>query len=599
MIRWIPAAIAALLLFGIDARTVGLIADGRQMIFTAVAITETGSLGQARSRDLTVPRPGGDSVSRYGLAMSLAQVPAAALAPSIEERNGPGTSQWIFLVAPFVFVIACSIVAAAAVRRLGGGVPAQLSAILLSTLASPFGSYAAVELSEPLQALALTASFAAAIRSRAVLAGLCAGVAVLTKSSLLLVVPLTALPLLLVPRDRLARVAGRWAMGFAPVAAVWLYFEIARFGHPLAGYAGEGFTHPFVDGAWRLLIGVNKGLLLYCPAAIVACVALVRAMRGDRARAITLSGAVLPAVALWLLAAPWWAWHGVDGWGPRLIVPGIPLLAIAASVEMERWRPIWRRALIVFSMLLNLPPLLQHPTPVVRYVWANAWPVVDARTAAGVPAFARHERDGKTIIPPDQVLSTVPSASPFVLLPWFYRAAHADPRIRAERLNSPPWLGARPDIRPSPPLTADEADVVTHRSFAVYNAALADQIMRAQQLRQGDRALALAQKLERLAPSGFADALLLESYRLLKRKQDAVDWLQHLPMDRRTHPAINVVLALWDRDDGREEEARALLQSSAPSYPGMPVQRALTAPLSEWPADFASMTADPSLEVRR
>src|SRR5262249_36596149 len=150
--------------------------------------------------------------------------------------------------------------------------------------------------------------------------------AVLTKSSLLVVVPLTALPLLVVPRDRFARVAGQWAIGFAPVAALWLYFEIARFGRPLAGYAGEGFTHPFFDGAWRLLVGANKGLLLYFPAAVVACVGLVRTMRRDRPRAIVLAGAVLPTAALWLLAAPWWAWHGVDGWGPRLIVPGIPLL---------------------------------------------------------------------------------------------------------------------------------------------------------------------------------------------------------------------------------------------------------------------------------
>ena len=117
-------------------------------------------------------------------------------------------------------------------------------------------------------------------------------------------------------------------------------------------------------------------------------------------------------------------------------------------------------------------------------------------------------------------------------------------------------------------------------------------------MRQGDQALDLALKLERLAPDGFADALLLESYRLLRRKSDAIDWLTHLSIERRQHPAINVVLALWDRDDGKDEEARALLRSSAPSYPGAPVQRALDLPLAAWPADFAGMTADPTLAVR-
>ena len=57
-----------------------------------------------------------------------------------------------------------------------------------------------------------------------------------------------------------------------------------------------------------------------------------------------------------------------------------------------------------------------------------------------------------------------------------------------------------------------------------------------------------------------------------------IDWLTHLPLERRQHPAINIVLALWDRDEGKEEEARALLQSSAPSYPGAPLQRAVGPP---------------------
>ena len=64
-----------------DDRHVGLIADGRQMIRTAVAIAETGEIGQARERDFTIARPAGDAVSRFGMATSLLQVPAAWLAP--------------------------------------------------------------------------------------------------------------------------------------------------------------------------------------------------------------------------------------------------------------------------------------------------------------------------------------------------------------------------------------------------------------------------------------------------------------------------------------------------------------------------------------
>jgi hypothetical protein len=184
-------------------------------------------------------------------------------------------------------------------------------------------------------------------------------------------------------------------------------------------------------------------------------------------------------------------------------------------------------------------------------------------------------------------------------------------RWPCSRRVSSAWLAA------APPLSPDDAVAIArpprwnfwgrgfspgageHQVFAVYDAALIDQIMRAQQLRQRDRALDLSRKLESLVPSGLADALLLESYRLLGRKPEAVDWLTHLPMERRQHPAINVVLALWDRDDEKDAEARALLRSSAASYPAAsPVQRALEAPLAAWPPDFASMTADPTLEVR-
>ena len=602
-------AVGLALWAGIDAALVGQIADGRQMIFTAVAISEAGSLGQARGRDLTVPRPAGDAVSRYGLGMSLAQVPAAASAPVIEASRGPGSSQWVFLVAPFVFVLACGVCAARIARDLGGGAGGARAALLLATVASPLGAYATMDLSEPLQALAITAAFACALRAAAVptrtrvwvpsfLAGVSVGMAILTKSSLVAVAPLALTPLLRVDRRRVPAIAMALAAGLAPVAAVWLYFEIARFGRPFAGYGGESFTHPFLDGAWRLLIGPNKGLILYFPAIVVAVIWLARKYRENLRGGFAVSGVLLPTAALWLLAAPWWAWHGVDGWGPRLLVPGVPLLAAAAAVELERWRTGARMTLVGVCLLVNIPPLIQHPTPVVRYMWICAWPAVDAETANGVPAFARRQAEGRTMIPPDQVLASSASASPFVLLPWFFRAAHASPDDRAARLNAPPWLSAWPGLRPTPPLSAEAADAIVHPAFAVYDAALGDQILRAHQLREADRALALAWKFEALAPSGYADALLLESFRLLKRKSEAIDWLTQLPLERRQHPAINVVLALWDRDEGKEQEARALLESSAPSYPGAPVQRALQSPLSAWPADFAAMTADPSLEVR-
>ena len=89
----------------------------------------------------------------------------------------------------------------------------------------------------------------------------------------------------------------------------------------------------------------------------------------------------------------------------------------------------------------------------------------------------------------------------------------------------------------------------------------------------------------------------MENFRLARRQAEAARYLQSLPIERRRNPPINLVLALFERDDQREPSARAFLQSVAGAFPDSPVQRALSAPLSEWPSDFASMTEDVSLQV--
>jgi hypothetical protein len=214
------------------------------------------------------------------------------------------------------------------------------------------------------------------------------------------------------------------------------------------------------------------------------------------------------------------------------------------------------------------------------------------------------------VVVPDFILSTVPSASPFVLLPWFFRAGSGTLDAAKSALAVPPWIGARPDIRPPTDLeaiarSASRRFVWGRTLFAggqglgihVYDEGLADQVIRAQQLRRLPEAYDLVRKLGELAPSGFADALLLECYRLQSRRADAQALMSRLPLDRRSHPSINVVLALFERDRGDEKTARAFLSSVADSFTNSPVTRALAQPMFQWPADFAAMTADDNLQV--
>ncbi|MCL4807984.1 MAG: hypothetical protein KJ062_09380, partial [Thermoanaerobaculia bacterium] len=279
--------VAVVLALTMDDRHAGKISDARQTIGTAVALVETSGIGLAKGAPRAVDRDA-DCVSRYGVGSSLFQVPAAFLAPYVERRAGPGTSQPLFLLAPFAAVLLAALAAGAVTRLAGGSGTAQGTAVLLATLGSPLGAYASSDFSEPFQAAALAGALALAFRSAregeagaavrfAAGAGAAAGVAVLVKSSLAAVSPFLLLPLLHASPLRGRRLAAG-AAGAAAPAAIWLAFEIVRFGQPFSGYAGEGFTHPLPDGLWRLLVGPNRGLLLFFPAAAAATLGLVRAL---------------------------------------------------------------------------------------------------------------------------------------------------------------------------------------------------------------------------------------------------------------------------------------------------------------------------------
>lgn len=617
--------VALVLVVFTDDRHVGGVADGRQMIRTAIAISETGEIGQARDTDFTVPRSGGDAISRFGMGFSLLQVPAAWLAPRIESVRGPASSQFLFLLVPLIAVLVAAWAAARSALLLGAPPSAAASAVLLASIASPLGSYAAMEFSEPVQAAALGLAFAAALASAgrndrigrrlAVGAGAAAGVAVLTKSSLVAVAPWTLLPLLAASDwRRSSSKAIAAAFGAAPFLALWLAFELVRFDQLFGGYPDDRFTNNFFDGLWRITVGPNSGLVLFYPAAILAAAWAWRTTRlGYRLHRLAAAAVWVPTAAMVAIAAPYWGWHGMEGWGPRLIVPSVALLAPLAAVSLSRWPARWLWAFLALSVVLNLAPLIQHPTPVATYIMNCRWPPIPpGADVSDFPFYARSEDlDGTPTVVPFEVLERDPAASSFVVYPWFFVSTTKSDFELARCLGSPPWLNSHPLIVPERGLLTSQH---IHRlappprigflgrslwggrtgfTAGVYDEALRDQVIRAQQLRRTKLAIELAEKLVRLTHQGESDALLLEGYRLAGWRRRAQEYLRSLPRSRRENPKINIVLALFERDAGNEDGARALLASVREALGATPAQGALHQPLSEWPDDLHSMTTVP------
>jgi hypothetical protein len=620
-VLWSTGLVVLLVLLAIgDDRHVGLIADGRQMIRTAVALAETGEIGQARGHDFTYERPGGDAVSRFGLAPSLLQVPAAFAAPHVEEALGPGSSQALFLVVPWLAVGIAALGAGALTRRLGGEDRQVVAAVLLASIASPLASYAALEFSEPVQAAALVLALLAAVtaaerpvdrRRLEMAAGFAAGVAVLAKSSLIVAAPATLLPLI-VPgnRSRTIRSLVSAGVGAAGPLALWAAFEIVRFGRLFGGYPDDRFTHPWFDGLWRLLVGPNRGLLLFWPALVLFAWAGVRyrAAWWSQPRGRAWLAAALVLLAQLTITAGYWGWHGMEGWGPRLILAGLPLLAPFAALALERRLAL--ASVVTVCLLVDLPPLLQHPTPVATYVMNLAWPTVPESDAHRYPYYATSQSAvGETTVVPFQALEIEPAANPWRVYVWFWRTTHADGQELADRLQRPPWIHARPALVPAarwPPDVARQVAPPPRVGFlgrsltgsggpyaTVYLDALLDQVVRANQQGRIDRALALSARRLRLAADGLAAAWRLETLRRAGRAVEAEALLRSLPEGTREEPRINVVLALFDRDAGEERRARALLASVAGSFPHTPLREALTAPLPRWPSTLDAMTHAP------
>ena len=196
-----------------------------------------------------------------------------------------------------------------------------------------------------------------------------------------------------------------------------------------------------------------------------------------------------------------------------------------------------------------------------------------------------------------------------MVYPWFAAASAAGSAEKtAERLARPPWYDRHPELGPRlvpfpPELAAILAPPLRWsffgRSFAsglsdpacgsVYLVSLADQVARAHETGRLTRALELAEKLAALHPAEESDALLLESLRLLGRKELAASFLASLSPERATGPAVLAVRALIARDRGDAAFAERAASAIAPFFPGTLLAREADRPAA-WPRTFAALT---------
>ena len=113
-----------------------------------------------------------------------------------------------------------------------------------------------------------------------------------------------------------------------------LRFNLARYGSMAeTGYTQEiSFHAPWV-GAWGLLFSPGNGLFIYAPLLLLFFFGLRPAWR----RLPHLYFGLILGICLgyWLFYGAWFSWGGTWGWGPRFLVPILPLLMPFVAEPLE------------------------------------------------------------------------------------------------------------------------------------------------------------------------------------------------------------------------------------------------------------------------
>ncbi len=304
--------------------------------------------------------------SRKGIGTSVAGLPLTVLGFVLP---GLGPVQTTLLLSPLLTALGALLLYLTA-RRAFHHMPRR--AAWLVTVAWALGSvawpYTKTFFSEPLVALATIGAFERLLalrttphsRRAAFGIGAWVGLGIVARSAHAIVAPFFAIAALLItwpreisPREALQRWRalpwGVWLSAMWPLLVslvVVLGYNWARFGHPFeSGYLDfETFSANWLVGISGQLISPGRGLLWYVPWLVLLPLGIRAAWRRAPYGTFVALGTFLTYV---LLYGKWYMWSGGSAWGPRFLVPTVPLLAWLAT-------PIAARRPRLFGLFLVL-----------------------------------------------------------------------------------------------------------------------------------------------------------------------------------------------------------------------------------------------------
>lgn len=127
------------------------------------------------------------------------------------------------------------------------------------------------------------------------------------------------------------------------IGAGLLYFNFIRYGSlGETGYTQEIlFREPWV-GAYGLLFSPGRGLFIYAPITLLFFLGIHSAWQ--RLPRAYFGLIVVLCLSFWLFYGSWFAWGGTWGWGPRFLLPILPLLMLFVAEPIGWANGEWRMA---------------------------------------------------------------------------------------------------------------------------------------------------------------------------------------------------------------------------------------------------------------
>jgi len=396
---WSPGALSRLFLgafllslaFQSGARPVN---DGYAAFVVAEGIVDDGEWDYypGYSPGYSVLGPDGRAYGKFGLGMSLLMVPslwtAKVLSLGVDDPTQSSVLQAIAHRVPLALMAALAFLLLAVWGRVWMSLSASHSLLLAcgAILCTPAWVYFRVFYAEGMLTLAwigtlvLTSSWRHhKSRTLLVFGGGLAGLGLLAKPIGLLLIAGGGL-LLWEPGDRTKQLVRKWSwfvLGAIPPTVLALAYNWVRTGSLLGSTYTEGidqfgFSTPIWEGLWGLLVSPGKGLVFFAP------LALLGAYGWLRSPSRRVSWVVLGlSLSFLLVSSAWWAWHGGECWGPRLLVPVLPVLCM--GVGFLPFRQITRRTFAgcivvggIVSLLGVAVPWQAHYDRVPYQSWAEA-----------------------------------------------------------------------------------------------------------------------------------------------------------------------------------------------------------------------------------